>query len=173
MDACVVKGYDSAIAAYDANGVVPKQLSLPMFDGYRDTEKYRIILSTLKLDENAAPITIYAAYYALKDLGEFGHADQQLQDKKYTWWLLNNHRFSNSGGYYFEMEDKKISFGLPEQSVYYFDNQVTYNIKDTTYYHILTDQSPRAGFKFNFTDETIVELYCFKDGSVHTLFRQY
>ncbi len=173
MQDCIAKGYDRAVEAYEKDGVIPDPLDLSIFDGYKDVELYRVILYALRVKRDASPGALSIAYNALKHLDNFGHADKLRQDEKYTWWLLNNHRFENADGYYFEMKDKIISFNIPDESIYTFDNQVTYNIEGIVYYHILTDQGPQAGFRFDMNDPATLSLYCFKDQSVYTLPRQY
>lgn len=171
---CIEKGYEKAINEYSESGTIPESFRSPMFDNYMDTDKYRIILdSQLLVLYKSSDEQFRASYEAMRELGDFGNASELIKNQKYIFWLLDGHSFSNQLGYSFTLEDDHAKYGLPENSIYHYDDVEHFEFLENIYVVYRADGSNRYYFRFDFSDEKTLNLYCFRDGSTYTLYRQY
>ena len=108
----------------------------------------------------------YMSILGFKDMKEVILADGSNAER----YLIGTWKTSD-GKYYFRMNaDGNTNYSLPWLAL----SNSHYDIKDGIYYlYRESDTSTRKNvFKFTVVDETTMKVYCYKDGSTYTLYKQ-
>ena len=160
--------YKEALSRYDREDWTTAKEYFRYIENYKDSAKY-VVLSGAHVGH------VYSLEFSLDDLLEiidFKDTKEVLVNGEWAIKFLRGTWKDRTGNYYFSLgpsgEDNQTSYNIPwlelENATYLFEDGV-YTLKSAT-------GETKKVFQFTVINEDTIDIYCYKDGSSYTMFRQ-
>ena len=161
--------YDEGVAAYRAGDLTQAKVYFSYVLDYKQSSDYLNLIRVKELVIVERGVVSRLYNNELKRIIQFEDAAEVILSNKYIAYEFLEGKWTG-GDYYFELKELSggmySEYNLPHKDIngnFTFENGV---------YKMLEGEEETKLFKFDLIDADTMNVYCYKDGSTHKLYRQ-